>query len=196
MPAFTTGNSVLEVAAPSPNVSGGLWRAPLGTALPTDTVATLNAAFVPMGYVDDNGVTRAENRPNNKAYAWGGALVQSLQQSYSVTYTFKFYQVMDTDVLKAVHSDSNVTVTAATGTVGTLSTTALNPTLNVNSAWVISAFYQSAAMRIAIPIGRVTQVGNFSMTHKNLSTYDVTLESFPDTSGNFGYQYWNDGQHT
>jgi hypothetical protein len=196
MPAFTTGNSVLEVAAPSPNISGGLWRAPLGTALPTDTVANLNSAFVPMGYVDDSGVVRAENRPNNKAYAWGGSLVASLQQSYSVTYTFKFYQVMDTDVLKAVHSDGNVTVTAATSTVGTLSTTALNPTLNVNAAWVISAFYQAAALRIALPIARVTQVGAFSMTHKNLATYDVTLESFPDTSGNFGYQYWNDGQHT
>jgi hypothetical protein len=196
MAAFTSGNSVLEVAAVAPLLTGGLWRAPLGTALPTDTVATLNAAFVPMGFLDDSGVTRAENRPNNKAYAWGGSLVASLQQSYSVTYTFKFYEIMDPDVLKAVHSDGNVTVTAATSTVGTLTTTVLNPTLNTNASWVIAGQYQSATLRIALPIARVTQVGSFSMTHKNLATYDVTLESFPDTSGNFGYQYWNDGQHT
>lgn len=196
MAAFTTGPSVLEVAAPSPNISGGLWRAPIGTALPTDTTTALNAGFVSLGYLDDSGVTRAENRPNNKAYAWGGSLVASLQQSYSVTYTLKFYQIMDPDVLKAVHSDGNVTVTAATSTVGTLSVTNLNPTLNVNAAWVIEGFYQVASFRIALPIARVTQVGNFAMTHKNLATYDVTLESFPDSSGNFGYQYWNDGQHT
>lgn len=196
MPAFTTGNSVLEVAAPSPNISGGLARAPLGTSLPTDTTTSLNVAFVRMGYLDDSGVTRTENRPNNKAYAWGGSLVASLQQSYSVSYKFKFYQVMDPDVLKAVHSDGNVTVTAATGTVGTLSVTNLNPTLNVNAAWVIDAFYQAASLRIALPIARVTEVGTFAITHKNLAVYDVTLESFPDSAGNFGYQYWNDGQHT
>jgi hypothetical protein len=193
---MTSGNTVLQVAAPSPNVSGGLWRAPLGTTLPTDSTTSLDAAYVPLGYVDDDGVTRKEDRPNTKQYAWGGSLVASLQEHYAVTFTFKLYQVIDPDVLKAVHSDSNVTVTAATSTVGTLTAVTMNPKLNVNSAWVIEGFYQTSTMRLAIPIARITQVGDMKITHKTLAVYDVTLESFPDSNGNFVYQYWNDGIHT
>jgi hypothetical protein len=184
----------MQVAAPSPPiVSGGVFRAPLGTALPTDSTTSLDAGFVSLGYVDDDGVTRKEDRPNNKQYSWGGSLVASLQEHYAVTFTFKLFQVLDPDVLKAVHSDSNVTVTAATSTVGTLTAVAMNPKLNINSAWVIEGFYQSTTMRLAVPIARITQVGDMKITHKSLATYDVTLESFPDTNGNFVYQYWDDG---
>ena len=191
-----SGINVAEIVAPSPNVAGGIWRAPLGTALPTDTTTALNAAFVSLGYVDDDGVTRTEDRPNNPAFAWGGAKVASLQQHYNLTFKFKLMQVMDADVLKSVHSDSNVTVTAATPTTGTITTVNLNPLLNVNSEFVIESFYQLTTQRVAIPLARITQVADTQWTHKALAVYNVTLECFPDSSGNFAYLITDDGVHT
>lgn len=190
---MTSGNNVLQGAAPSPNIGGGIWRGPLGTALPTDTTTALNAALISLGYVDEEGVTRKEDRPNTKKYTWGGALFASLQDHYSVTLTFKLLQVLDPDVLKAVHSDGNVTVTAATSTVGALTAVKLNAILNINSAWVVEGFFQAATMRLVIPIARVTQVADLKWTHKDLAAYDVTLECFPDANGDFGQQYWDDG---
>lgn len=185
--------NVAEIMAPSPNVMGGIWRAPLGTTVPTDSSTALDAAFVQLGYADDDGVTRKEDRPNTKQYAWGGQLVASLQEHYACTFTFKLLQVISPDVLMAAHSDDNVTVTAATSTTGTVTKTLLNPKINLNSIWVIEGFYQQATMRLIIPIARITQIGDYKITHKALSVYDLTLEAFPDANGDFVHQIWNDG---
>lgn len=188
-----TGIDVSQIVAPSPNILGGIWRAPLGTTLPIDTTTALTSPFVSLGYVDDDGLTRNESRPNTKKFAWGGALIASLQQSYSVTFTFKLVQVLDADVLKAVHSDGNVSVAAPTTTVGTVTTTTLNPTLNKNGVWAFESFYQLTTMRQAAPIARVTQVRPYKWTHKDLAVYDVDLECFPDANGNFVYKIDDDG---
>lgn len=188
-----TGNNVLEGMAPSPNILGGIWRAPLGTALPTDTTTALTSPYVSLGYVDDDGVTRNEARPNTKKFSWGGGLFATLQQSYSVTFTFKFLQPLNPDVLMAVHSDGNVAVTAPTSTVGKIIKTQLNPTLNKNAVWVFEGFYQANTLRQAISIARVTEVRPYKWTHKDLSVYDVTLECFPDANGNFAYEITDDG---
>lgn len=192
---MTGGPTVTQVAAPSPPITGGLYRGPIGTALPVDTSTALNAAFISLGYLDQDGITYTIDRPNNKQYAWGGALVATLQQHWAFTFKFKLYQILDPDVLMSVHSDTNVTVTAATSTVGTLTTTLMNPKLNVNSAWVVTGNYQLAGFRIAAPNARITMTGDLKLTHQALAVYDCTLETFPDTAGNFAYQYWNDGLH-
>jgi hypothetical protein len=187
------GINVEQIAAPSPDTQGGVYRAPLGTALPTDTTTNLPVAWIPLGFVDDDGITIDIARPNTKQYAWGGGLIVSLQTSYSNTISFKLMQPLDPDVLKAVHSDTNVTVTPATTTAGTLTTTTLNPKLNVNSAWVFNGYYQMATMRWVVPNGRITTQRAVRWTHKTLAMYDVTLEAFPDTSGNYTYKITDDG---
>lgn len=193
---MTGGPTITQTLAASPNITGGIWRAPLGSTLPTDTTTALTTPLVSLGYVGDQGVTRQENRPNTKKFAWGGALVASLQQSYSVTFKFQLLQPLDGDVLKAVHSDGNVTITAPTSTVGTLTNTVLNSTLNLNAVWVFEGFYQLATVRQALPIARVTEIGAYKWTHLDLAVYDVTMESFPDASGNFVYEITDDGIHT
>lgn len=190
---MTGGIDVSQVVAPSPNIAGGAWRAALGTTLPIDTTTALANTFTSLGYVGDDGVTRSEARPQSKQFAWGGWLVASLQQSYSLTFKFKLLQVMDPDVLKAVHSDGNVAVAAPTTSAGTTTTVQFNPTLNMNGVWVFEGFYQKTTQRIAIPIARVTEPGDYLWSNKQIAAYGVTLEAFPDTSGNFAYQVTDDG---
>jgi hypothetical protein len=185
--------AVAEVTAPSPTVMGGVWRAPLGTTLPTDSSTALASAFVSLGYTDDDGVTRREDRPNTKQYAWGGQLVASLQEHYAATFTFKLLQVINPEVLRATHNDNNVLVTAATSTTGTITETHLNPLINLNSVYVVEGFYQAATFRMILPIARITMLGDYKITHKALSTYDATLEAFPDVNGDSVIQYWDDG---
>lgn len=190
---MTSGIDIAQIAAPSPPVAGGLYRAPAGSTLPTDTSTALDAGFVSLGYVDDDGVTMRIDRPNNPQFAWGGQKVATLQQHYNLSFVFKLMQPLDPDVLKAVHSDANVTVTAATPSAGTMTTTKMNALLNVNSAWVVEGNYQLATMRIVIPNARISLTADTQFSHKALAVYNATLEAFPDNNGNFAYQYWNDG---
>ncbi len=186
-------NNVLELAAPSPRVTGGVLRAQVGTLLPTTAVGAPAVAFKNLGHVGDDGLERTEDRSNQENYNWGGDLVAVLQEKYGLEIKFKLLQVMNADVQKAVHGDSNVTVTPATADAGTEIAAKLNSKLLDTGAWIFDGFYNLISMRLVIPIGRITAVAPIKWSHKELAAYECTLKPFPDASGNHGYQYYNDG---
>ncbi|SIG31821.1 hypothetical protein [Mycobacteroides abscessus] len=186
-------NNVLELAAPSPRVTGGVLRAPVGTTLPTTAIGAPAVAFNNLGHVGKDGLERTEDRSNQEEYNWGGDLVAVLQEKYGLEIKFKLLQVNNVDVQKAVHGASNVTVTPASTTSGTEIKAELNAKLLDTGAWIFDGFYNLISMRLVIPIGRITAVAPIKWTHSELAAYECTLKPFPDADGNHGYQYWNDG---
>ena len=59
-----TANTAAHVSTGKPAVNGAIYRAPLGTTLPTSTTATLNSAFKCLGYASEDGV-RNNNSPSS-----------------------------------------------------------------------------------------------------------------------------------
>jgi len=47
--------------------------------------------------------------------------------------------------------------------------------------------------RLVLPYGRPTTVAGPKWSHKELATFDMTVEALPDNSNNFAYEYWDDG---
>ncbi len=186
-------SNALELAAPSPRITGGVLRAPVGTALPTTALGAPNVAFKDLGHVGDDGLERTEDRSNQEVNNWGGNLVAVLQEKYGLELKFKLLQVLNTDVQKAVHGASNVTVTPADEDSGAEIAAKLNSKLLDTGAWIFDGFYNLISMRLVIPIGRITSVAPVKWAHKELAAYECTLKPFPDAEGNHGYQYWNDG---
>lgn len=186
-------SNVLETAAPSPRITGGVLRAPVGTSLPTTAIGSPNVAFKDLGHVGDDGLERTEDRSNQEVNNWGGNLVAVLQEKYGLEIKFKLLQVLNADVQKAVHGSSNVTVTPADEDSGTEIAAKLNSKLLDTGAWVFDGFYNLISMRLVIPIARITAVAPLKWSHKELAAYECTLKPFPDADGNHGYQYWNDG---
>lgn len=186
-------SNALELAAPSPRITGGVLRATVGTPLPTSALGAPDAAFKDLGHVGDDGIERTENRNNQEQFNWGGNLVAVLQQEYGLELKFKLLQVMNVDVQKAVHGTGNVTVTPADEDAGTEIAAKLNAKLLDTGAWIFDGFYNLISMRLVIPIGRITAVAPLKWSHKELAAYECTMKPFPDEDGNHGYQYWNDG---
>src|SRR5687768_14335414 len=106
-------SSTANVLAGKPLATGGVLVGPVGTAAPTDATTSLNAAFKAAGYVGEDGLTEATDRSTEKIKAWGGDTVKVIQTDFAVTYTFTFLETLNSDVLKTVYGDANVTTTPA-----------------------------------------------------------------------------------
>lgn len=184
--------TVANVLQGKPLTTGGVLNAPAGTSLPTTAVATATS-FVALGYVSDDGLTETIDRSTDKIKAWGGDIVKVVQSEFSVTYQFTLYETLNADVLKAIHGTANVTTTAATVSSGTLQSVKVNAATLPKIPWLFDMKDGTAKIRIVVPLGQVTTVGDITYNDGGVIGYEVTVEAFADSSGNQAYKYIDDG---
>lgn len=178
-------NTANNVTAGKPKVTGAVFRAPLGTALPTDSTTALNEAFVAMGYVSEDGVTNANSVESESVKAWGGDIVLAAQTDREDTFSFTLIESMNLEVLKAFYGDTNVTGTLAAGITVTANTKELG-----SYEWVIEMVLRgSGTKRIVIPNGTVSETGDVVYVDNEPVGYEITITAAPDASGNTHYEY-------
>lgn len=175
-----------NVTAGKPKIGGAVYRAPLGTALPTDATTALNVAFVDMGYVSEDGVTNSNTIESDDIKAWGGDTVLALQTDKTDTFAMTLIESMNINVLKAVFGDGNVTGTLADGIV-----VEANATEQEDAAWVIDMIARgNVKHRIVIPSGKISEVGDTVYSDTEAVGFEVTVTATPDTDGNTHYEYY------
>jgi hypothetical protein len=173
-----------NVAAGKPLATGGVLIGDLGAEAPEDARTALDSAFVAAGYVGEDGLTETTDRSTEKVKAWGGDIVKVLQTDFSVTYTFTFIETHNSTVLETVYGDDNVTVTPATGAAGTLRTVKVNADTLPHKSFVFDMRDGDSRIRIYVPDGQVTEVGEVTYSDGELIGYQVTVEAFRDSELN------------
>ena len=174
-----------NVTTGKPKKGGAIFRAPLGSKLPTDATTVLDEAFVGLGYCSDDGLTN-ENSPETESIkAWGGDTVLTTQTAKEDTFTFTLIETMSPDVLKAVYGSANVTGTLSDGI-----TVKANSDPQEAAAWVIELVQRGGAhKRIVIPSAAITEIGEIAYTDEDSVGYEITISATPDTDGNTHYEY-------
>lgn len=178
-------NTPSNVSVCKPKVSGAIYRAPLGTTLPTDATTALAAAFVAMGYASDEGVTNSvEVDGNDIIRAWGGDPVEQLDGEKTDNFEVTFIEAMNVEVLKTVFGASNVTETSGAITIN------VNNAAKANYIYVIDMLLKgNRAKRIVIPNGAISEVGETVYADDDVISYPVTITALADASGNTHYEY-------
>ena len=178
-------NTATNVTAGKPKVGGAIYRAPIGTTLPTDATTALASAFVCLGYVSEDGLTNSNSPETEAIKAWGGDTVLQVLTSKEDTFQFTLIEAMNEDVLKLVYGASNVSGTLATGI--TINANASSPDAN---AFVIEMVYNNSHVkRVVIPNAFVSEIGDITYTDGEAVGYETTIACTPDASGNTHYEY-------
>lgn len=180
-------NTVTNVSAGKPKVSGAIYRAPLssGLTLPTDATTALGTDFKALGYVSDDGLTNTNSPDSETIKAWGGDTVLTIQTEKPDEFQLTLIEVLNTDVLAAVYGSSNVTGSLTAGI-----TVKANADEPEEAAWVIDMVMRGGVLkRIVIPDGKVTEIGDIEYTDEDAVGYELTIQAMPDTSGQTHYEY-------
>ena len=187
-------NDALKVASGRPNPNGAIFRAPLGTALPTDAGTALNATFKGHGYVSSEGMSRAISRAFTEHNAWGGDMVKKQQGNTGVGVNFSLIESGNALVLKATYGEDNVTVTAATASAGTKIAVAFGAEELPIECYIFELKDGDAVRRIVCPRAQNT-TEDFTQTFadESLIEYPVELTLYKDASNKYFYEYTDDG---
>ena len=172
------------VSAGKPKVTGAVFRAPLGTSLPTDASTTLGGSFVELGYVSEDGVTNNNTPDTDKVKAWGGQTVLIVQNEKTDEWTLTLIESLNENVLKTVYGDSKVTVNGSSITVQATADQL------AEAVYVIDMALKGGAMkRIVIPDGAISEVGEIVYKDDEPIGYEITINALPDGSGVNHYEY-------
>nr|DAM53588.1 MAG TPA: tail protein [Caudoviricetes sp.] len=176
---------VENVTTGKPKVGGAIYRAPVGSTLPTDAKTALDEAFKGMGYISEDGLTNSNSPDTDTVKAWGGDTVYVVQNGKDDTFQGTFIEALNTEVLKMVYGDANVTGDVATGI-----TVKANATEAEAYAYVIDMILRDNTLkRIVIPSAKVTEIGDITYSDGDVVGYETTLNASPDASGNTHYEY-------
>lgn len=172
---------------------GAISVAPLNTTLPENAVATLDSAFVSLGYISEDGVTNSNSPSNSDIKAWGGQTVISTQTEKPDTFKFKLLEVMNKNVLKAVYNDGNVTEISVTDSESQTHTeikVCANADEPEYKSYVIDMIMKAGALkRMVIPSAKVTSISDIVYKDSDPVGYEITITAVPDTAGNTHYDY-------
>lgn len=173
-----------NVSTAKPKVGGAVYRAPLGTALPTDAKAALDEAFVSLGYISEDGLTNTNTPESGNIKAWGGDTVATYLSAKEDTFAFTLIEAKNVDVLKAVYGDANVT-----GDLDTGITIKANASIQEKCAWVIDIVMDDTLKRIVVPQASVTNVDAITYADESAIGYGTTITALPNEDADTHYEY-------
>lgn len=170
------GNTASNVSVGKPAITGGIFRAPLGSTLPTNPTDALDAAFECVGYISSDGVANSQSRENSEVVAWGGDVVLTPQTKKTDTFKWKMIEVENLEVLKTAYGNDNVVGTSLTDGI----TIKANAKELDRAAWVIDRILNDGTKsRTVIPDGQPTTLEDIVYKDEEAIGFDVTINAKP-----------------
>lgn len=161
-------------------VAGGyMFVAPAGTALPTDNKTELDAKFVNMGYLGEDGISFADSASGDKFVDLNGDTIATTAGEVEKSFTVKFNEVKK-DSWAMIYGKGNVT-----DSDGVLKVVDDGPTEDEHVAVFELLLKNGRKWRRLVPRFRLGETGDWSVVYSELVAREATFTALKD--GDNGY---------
>ncbi len=169
------GNTAANVTTGKPKIAGSIFRAPLGTALPTDAKTALANTYKCLGYISEDGVANGNALNSDTVRAWGGDPVLVTHKGREDTFEMTLIEATNSDVLGAIYNTSNVSGDLTAGITVKVTTEEAE-----EAVWVIDLILKNdIAKRIVIPDAALSDLGDITYNDSDPVGYDATISAMP-----------------
>lgn len=181
-----TMNNSSNVTVGKPKIVGGIYRAPIGTTLPTDAVTDLASAFISLGYIAEGGVQNNFSQTTENYRAWGGDIVLTYGTDSTDTFAFGMIETVgNLEVQKTWFGNDNVSGTLETGITARANAKELE-----DAVYVIDMTLRGGVLRrIVIPKGKLTERGEVTYADEDVVNYPATITAQAGADGDTHKEY-------
>ena len=173
------------VTAAKPKVEGAIFRAPLGTTVPTDATTDLSDAYKELGFISEDGPSNDMSESSEDWKAWGGEIVGSATSEVNDKWKYKLIETLNVEVLKTVYGDDNVTGDLQSGIH-----VKKNAKEKAAGIYIIDMLLRdNAVKRVVIPNGKITEIGEVTYGSNDPTGYEVTITGYRDENGDTHHEY-------
>lgn len=152
---------------------------PRGTTGPTRIDTTLNVAFKELGWVSDDGLTKARTEARKDFTPWQSRSPIRTQITSSVK-TFKLTCWESNPIVLSLYYRGG-TVTPDTDGIMSISESDV-PSPDIR-AWVFDVVDGVNLIRHYVPVGEVTETGDIVYKSDEIVAYDLTITAYPGSDG-------------
>lgn len=173
------GQLTSEVRLGAPKVGGYAFSAPIGSTRPTTADAALDAAYIDLGYVSEDGIEIATENGVTKIKDWNLDTIAAIQESNECTITLTLMQKSVAST-KEVFGEGNVVATGDT-------ITAVHYTGEIlpHKQYAFPMKDGKGPQILDIGDGQITGLDGLSFKKNEVVRFPVTIECFKDKDGRF-----------
>lgn len=168
-------------------ITGELSAAPVGTSRPTSSTSSLNASYIGLGYVGEDGVTQSLDDTIENIKAWQNATIVRASATETVA-TFQCVLIENKGKVAELYYKSPGGVTVVSSGQWKLDVKAAQ---SDQRQFVFDVLDGTKHYRIDIGTGEVTDRGDIVYANGDAIGYDVTITCYPDSS-NILYTVYTD----
>lgn len=183
-----------NVTVGKPLIAGAVYRAPVGTTLPTAAGVMLDEAFAPVGYISDEGLRWSYSGDGDVIRAWGRDVVARPAGAVDDVASFQMLETVNEEAVKAFWGDDARRVISGGYA---LQVGVPSP---VQYSWVIdmvlpipqdndAVYFTPSVRRIVIPAASVRERDEISYQDSELVAYGLSLKASKDSTGKHHHEY-------
>jgi len=175
---MATNSALVRVA-----VTGAVSVGATTATAPTGTASALTG-FNDLGLVGEDGVTESRGRSTNDIKAWqGGQTVRTVVTDATLTYHFTLLETKKETV--ELYYGSDVTQTATEGSL-----TVVPSSTGGRKSFVLDVVDGTELLRVYVPQGEVTEVGDRVYANGDPIGYECTLTAYNDATLGGSAKVW------